>query len=148
MFHCPFELNGVCSNVYCSFQHLSLTSDAPKLLPRELLPLPPLALPNINASNHTTDADLDNKNQNGELISGMDHIGDGTVVREEAMKDDGSMSEVGGVQHQEHQQKPAWKQDARRKRVSKSLKMANQSNVCGSLDKYQSTQEAWKYLED
>lgn len=95
MFHCPFELNGVCSNVYCSFQHLSLTSDAPKLLPRELLPLPPLALPNINASNHTTDADLDNKNQNGELISGMDHIGDGTVVREEAMKDDGSMSEVG-----------------------------------------------------
>lgn len=42
---CPFELNGVCSDVNCSYQHLDLNRPARKIIPKEILPLPKLDLP-------------------------------------------------------------------------------------------------------
>ena len=44
---CPYELAGVCADSFCPFQHLN-TKDRPSheaVLPRELLPLPQLRLP-------------------------------------------------------------------------------------------------------
>ncbi|KAL7571073.1 hypothetical protein ACA910_003786 [Epithemia clementina (nom. ined.)] len=45
---CPFELNGVCFDPYCRFQHLSNTRPTAKILPPESVPLPKLNLPPIS----------------------------------------------------------------------------------------------------
>ncbi|CAB9501786.1 leucine Rich Repeat [Seminavis robusta] len=44
---CPYELAGVCADPYCPYQHINVENRPNKvsLLPREMLPLPPLKLP-------------------------------------------------------------------------------------------------------
>ena len=71
---CPFELNGVCSDPYCRFQHLSSTRPTTKIIPPELLPLPQLNLPplvpepNQDANGSTATAPSADVNQDGDKL--------------------------------------------------------------------------------
>jgi Putative zinc-finger domain len=54
---CPYELGGECSDPYCSYQHLLPRGPGgtwAKILPRELLPLPPLVLLPVVTSFYTS----------------------------------------------------------------------------------------------